>query len=397
MRDCGESNLQNMSKVNSMDSESELAQSQDTPVGEVEPVVSAGSSEEGTEKEVTRQDSVGVERNDSINAGETNMDMFRVMMENMQAHLQNVLQTSTNNLELRLRENMQANNATNLDDLKENLKENNNNLEARIKENNNNLEARLKENQQANNDRLRENLQENSERIGVHVNNLKGEICQMGGDLRNVKESVAKIRTHVEAQLEIIQAEWNERLDNRFRGVQSELNGQVERLSGSFASQISVVNQQIDNIQEKINSSCNINQTADKQTQNRFRELEKEIEKLQNQVERTVEPLETRRERSVTSDTSSAEPGPSGPQRLEVRPASATQSSDRAPESREIGETSSVHNVNSNHCCNVRDSSGINCNHVSIPVSNTCDSVGVHGTSFPRTSVLMFILKEVWI
>ena len=61
MRDCGESNLQNMSIVNSMDSESDLAQSQDTPVGEVEPVVSAGSSEEVTEVEVTRQDSVGVE------------------------------------------------------------------------------------------------------------------------------------------------------------------------------------------------------------------------------------------------------------------------------------------------------------------------------------------------
>ena len=166
-----------------------------------------------TEVEVTRQDTVGLESNDSRNAGETNMNMFRTMMESMQAHIQNVFQTSTNNLELRLRENN--------NDLKENLKENNNNLEARLKENqqanNDNLESRLRENLRESSDHLRENLRENSERLGEHVSDLKGEISQMGGDLRNVKESVANMRTHVESQLEIIQAEWNERLDNRFR------------------------------------------------------------------------------------------------------------------------------------------------------------------------------------
>ena len=107
---------------------------------------------------------------------------------------------------------------------------------------------------------------------------LRWEMSQLGGDLKNVKQSVINMRTQVQKQLASIHTEWYERMDNRFRGIQTELNNQIEKLlSGSFTSQISVVNQQIRDIQERMNLVQNVTQTTKNQTRGRIRDLKRRL------------------------------------------------------------------------------------------------------------------------
>ena len=144
-----------------------------------------------------------------------------------------------------------------------------------MQENSLSLEARLQES--ANN---LDKINVNTGLLGKGMTGIRSEINQINGGLQNVRESVNLTKTQVENQLITIQSEWGERIDLRFRQVQTELNGQVEEITGTLTSQMAVVNQQVESVREELNLAREVARVAENNLRDKVREIiELELEK----------------------------------------------------------------------------------------------------------------------
>ena len=187
------------------------------------------------------------------------------------------------------------------------------------------LESRLTENA--------ENLgriSENTGSLGENLVGLRGEMNTLNGGLKNVKESVNMIKIQVENQLRNIQSEWGERMDSRLRNIRSELDEQVQEISGALTSQVTVVSQQVEQMKEQVNSAQGIARSNGDQMQNRLREIEGELRKLQNQSEASTVNLCT--ERSPGQEMNVNEPGRSRLLNQETRTSSIVQTVEQGPD-----------------------------------------------------------------
>ena len=157
------------------------------------------------------------------------------------------------------------------------------------------MERKLKENSK----QVDEIIREGSKNVNDRLNEIKGEL---GNELRRVEETMTQIKTRIESQLDQVQVELNERIEIRLRENQAEMSGQ-------FTTQLSVVAGRMDEINERVNTVQNMATNNEREYQTRVRDLEKEIEVLQNKVTATIDHVGSERA-NISSITS--EPGTSG-------------------------------------------------------------------------------------
>ena len=195
-------------------------------------------------------------------------------------------------------------------------------LRQHIKEEMNSSENRLRGEMASSESRLKENigiLQSNVEsmegRIGTNLTalkaDIKGEIGRIDSNVNEVRNSVAEIKTQMEASLDKCKVDLVIQMNSQVESLRTELNQGVENASTVVHSQVNAVNAEIISIKEQILNIQNLAQTSENGSRNRFVDLEREILKLHESnvisneklrtVEREVNLLNQGRRETITS------------------------------------------------------------------------------------------------